>query len=97
LARIFSRAIATQVTGERPQGVLNSEEVAERVGYPNHETIENIKNLQGMAEQPPFPGQSNYRDYLAQMAVELSKIKGQVGEPKDVVRRRQKVLTQGRR
>lgn len=95
LARIFSRAIATQVTGERPQGVLNSEEVAERVGYPNHETIENIKNLQGMAEQPPFPGQSNYTDYLAQMAVELSKIKGQVGEPKDVVRRRQKVLTQG--
>ena len=95
LARIFSRAIATQVTGERPQRVLNSEEVAERVGYPNHETIENIKNLQGMAEQPPFPGQSNYRDYLAQMAVELSKIKGQVGEPKDVVRRRQKVLTQG--
>ena len=95
LARIFSRAIATQITGERPQGVLNTEEVAERVGYPNHETIENIKNLQGMAEQPPFPGQSNYRDYLAQMAVELSKIKGQVGEPKDVVRRRQKVLTQG--
>ena len=95
LARIFSRAIATQITGERPQGVLNAEEVAERVGYPNHETIENIKNLQGMAEQPPFPGQSNYRDYLAQMAVELSKIKGQVGEPKDVVRRRQKVLTQG--
>ena len=95
LARIFSRAIATQVTGERPRGVLNSEEVAERVGYPNHETIENIKNLQGMAEQPPFPGQSNYTDYLAQMAVELSKIKGQVGEPKDVVRRRQKVLTQG--
>jgi tetratricopeptide (TPR) repeat protein len=95
LARMFSRAIATQVAGERPQGVLNSEEVAERVGYPNHETIENIKILQGMAEQPPFPGQSNYTDYLAQMAVELSKLKGQVGEPKDVVQRRQKVLTQG--
>ncbi|MEL0152045.1 MAG: tetratricopeptide repeat protein [Halieaceae bacterium] len=95
LARVFARAIATHVEGERPTGVLNSKQVAERVGYPNHETIENIQNLQGMAEQPPFPGQSNYQDYLAHMAVELSKIKGQVGEPKDVVRRRQKVLTEG--
>ena len=95
LARVFARAIATHVKGERPQSVLDREQVAERVGYPNHETIENIQNLQGMAEQPPFPGQSNYQDYLAHMAVELSKIKGQVGEPKDVVRRRQKVLAEG--
>jgi len=95
LARVFARAIATHVKGERPSGVLNSEQVAARVGYPNHETIENIQNLQGMAEQPPFPGQSNYQDYLAHMAVELSKTKGQVGEPKDVVRRRQKVLAEG--
>ena len=95
LARVFARAIATQLTGERPREVLNSIEVAERVGYPNHETIDNLKNLQGMAKQPPFPGQSNYQDYLAHMAVELSKIKGQVGEPKEVVRRRQKVLTEG--
>ena len=95
LARVFARAIATHIEGERPQSVLNREQVAERVGYPNHETIENIQNLQGMAEQPPFPGQSNYQDYLAHMAVELSKLKGQVGEPKDVVRRRQKVLTEG--
>ena len=40
----------------RPQSVLDREQVAERVGYPNHETIENIQNLQGMAEQPPFLG-----------------------------------------
>ena len=95
LARVFARAIATHVKGEIPQTVLNRDQVAERVGYPNHETIENIQNLQGMAEQPPFPGQSNYQDYLAHMAVELSKTKGQVGEPKDVVRRRQKVLADG--
>ena len=95
LARVFARAIATRVKRERPQAVLNREQVAERVGYPNHETIENIQNLQGMAEQPPFPGQSNYQDYLAHMAVQLSKTKGQVGEPKDVVRRRQKVLAEG--
>lgn len=95
LARVFARAIATHIEDSRPQGVLSSEQVAERIGYPNHETIQNIQNLQGMAEQPPFPGQSNYQDYLAHMAVELSKIKGEVGEPKDVVRRRQKVLTEG--
>ena len=95
LARVFARSIATHIEGQRPPSVLNREQVAERVGYPNHETIENIQNLQGMAEQPPFPGQSNYQDYLAHMAVELSKIKGQVRQPKDVVRRRQKVLTEG--
>jgi len=95
LARVFARAIATHIEDSRPQGVLSSEQVAERIGYPNHETIQNIQNLQGMAEQPPFPGQSNYQDYLAHMADELSKLEGQVGEPKDVVRRRQKVLAEG--
>jgi tetratricopeptide (TPR) repeat protein len=69
--------------------------VAVRIGFPNHETIENLKNLQGMAKQPPFPGQSNYQDYLAFLATELSSVTAKVGEPKDVVRRRQQVLVDG--
>jgi tetratricopeptide (TPR) repeat protein len=69
--------------------------VAARIGFPNHETIENLKNLQGMAKQPPFPGQSNYQDYLAFLATELTSVAAEVGEPEDVVRRRQQVLVDG--
>ena len=95
LARIFARAIARHLSPTTPPKLLKTEEVAARIGFPNHETIENLKNLQGMAKQPPFPGQSNYQDYLAFLATELSSVTGEVGEPKDVVRRRQQVLVNG--
>lgn len=95
LARIFSRAIARHLSPTTPPKLLKPEEVAARIGFPNHETIENLKNLQGMAKQPPFPGQSNYQDYLAFLATELSSVTAEVGEPKDVVRRRQQVLVDG--
>ena len=95
LARIFTRAIARHLSPTTPPKLLKSEEVAARIGFPNHETIENLKNLQGMAKQPPFPGQSNYQDYLAFLATELSSVTAEVGEPKDVVRRRQQVLVDG--
>ena len=95
LARIFARAIARYLSPTMPPKLLKTEEVAARIGFPNHETIENLKNLQGMAKQPPFPGQSNYQDYLAFLATELSSVTGEVGEPKDVVRRRQQVLVNG--
>ena len=95
LARIFARAIARHLSPTTPPKLLEPEEVAARIGFPNHETIENLKNLQGMAKQPPFPGQSNYQDYLAFLATELSFITAEVGEPKDVVRRRQQVLVDG--
>ena len=95
LARIFARAIARHLSPTTPPKLLKPEEVAARIGFPNHETIENLKNLQGMAKQPPFPGQSNYQDYLAFLATELSSVTAEVGEPKDVVRRRQQVLVDG--
>ena len=95
LARIFARAIARHFSPTTPPKLLKPEEVAARIGFPNHETIENLKNLQGMAKQPPFPGQSNYQDYLAFLATELSAVTAKVGEPKDVVRRRQQVLVDG--
>ena len=95
LARIFARAIARHLSPTTPPKLLKPEEVAARIGFPNHETIENLKNLQGMAKQPPFPGQSNYQDYLAFLATELSAVTAEVGEPKDVVRRRQQVLVDG--
>ena len=95
LARIFARAIARHLSPTTPPKLLAPEEVAARIGFPNHETIENLKNLQGMAKQPPFPGQSNYQDYLAFLATELSSVTAEVGEPKDVVRRRQQVLVDG--
>ena len=76
LARVFSRAIARHLAASAPRATLSNDEVAARIGFPNHETVENIENLQGIADQPPFPWQSNYHDYLAFLAVELSKVKG---------------------
>ena len=95
LARIFARAIARHLSPTTPPKLLKPEEVSARIGFPNHETIENLKNLQGMAKQPPFPGQSNYQDCLDFLAMELSSVTAEVGEPKDVVRRRQQVLVDG--
>jgi len=95
LARIFARAIARHLSPTTPPKLLTPEAVAARIGFPNHETIENLKNLQGMAKQPPFPGQSNYQDYLAFLATELASVTAEVGAPEDVVRRRQQVLVDG--
>ena len=92
LARVFARAIARYLSPTTPPKLLKPEEVAARIGFPNHETVENLKNLQGMAKQPPFPGQSNYQDYLAFLATQLSSVTAEVGAPEDVVRRRQGVL-----
>ncbi|CAI8344240.1 MAG: Uncharacterised protein [Halieaceae bacterium] len=99
LARSFARAIAEHLLPKeaptKAPTLLSSQEVAARIGFPNHETIENIKNLQGMAAQPPFPGQSNYQDYLDFLASRLASVTAEVGAPEDAVRRRQQVLIEG--
>ena len=62
LAAEISRSIISNLTASDDHRPLSSVEVARRIGFPNHETIDNIKNLQGMVQHPPFPGQSNYTE-----------------------------------
>ncbi len=71
---------------------LSADEVAMRIGYPNHETIDNIRNLQGMIEHPPFPGQSNYKQFRRFLDDELARVVKAVGSPRDVLQRRQDVV-----
>jgi tetratricopeptide (TPR) repeat protein len=70
-------------------------EVARRIGFPNHDTIGEIKNLQGMIEHPPFPGQSNYVELKNFLDDKLERVTKAVGSSKDVVQRRQDLVDSG--
>ena len=63
LAAEMSRSIVNNSSGSDDYQPLPSLEVARRTGFPNHDTIGEIKNLQGMVQQPPFPGQGNYAEF----------------------------------
>ncbi len=103
LAREMAAAIyAMQPGGRLENGNAKSEpqllteaEVAARIGFPNHETIDNIKNLQGMIKRPPFPGQSNYGELNAFLNAKLRAVTEAVGSPQAVLSRRAEVVTAG--
>ena len=95
LAQTFARAVARHTSGSEPSALLSNQAIAKQIGYPNHETIANIKKMRAMADQPPFPGQSNYSDYLAILDSALSRATDAVGSPRDVFKRRQAVLAEG--
>ena len=67
---------------------LPSAEVARRIGFPGPESIENIKTLQAMIQQPPFPGQSNYTELKAFIDNKLESVAMEVGSPTAVIERR---------
>lgn len=92
LARVLTHAILEHLDDGRARSLLTDEEVAARIGFPNHETLDNIKNLQGMAKNPPFPGQSNYDQFLTFLDDLLAEVTEQVGTPQDVLQRRQAVI-----
>ena len=71
---------------------LSDDEVASRVGFPNYDTIEEIKNLQGMIEHPPFPGQSNYVELERFLDDKLQRVRNDVGSMREVVQRRQGIV-----
>ena len=50
---------------------LDSEQLARLVGFPNYETLENLKMVAALADKPPFTGQSNYEE-LKQFLVSRS-------------------------
>jgi tetratricopeptide (TPR) repeat protein len=74
---------------------LPAPEVARRVGFPNHDTIAEIRNLQGMIQNPPFPGQSNYAALAAFLNGKLERVTAAVGSEASVIQRRQDVVRAG--
>lgn len=95
LAAELSRAIVNELGAADNFQPLPSAEVARRIGFPNHETIDNIRNLQGMVQQPPFPRQSNYAELARFLGNKLNSVTAEVGSAEDVVQRRKDVVLSG--
>lgn len=91
----MSRSIVSKLGAADNFQALPPAEVARRIGFPNHETIDNIKNLQGMIQQPPFPRQSNYAELASFLSDKLTSVTNEVGSAQDVVQRRKDVVNSG--
>ena len=70
-------------------------EVARRIGFPNHDTIAEIRNLLGMIQHPPFPGQSNYAALADFLNGKLERITAAVGSEAGVIQKRQNAVRAG--
>ncbi|MCH9693537.1 MAG: tetratricopeptide repeat protein [Gammaproteobacteria bacterium] len=95
LAAEMSRSIVSELIAPGNYEPLLGEEVAKRIGFPNHETIDNIKDLQRLVQHPPFPGQTNYTDLEGFLDDKLASVTVEVGSPRDVVRRRRDIVSSG--
>jgi tetratricopeptide (TPR) repeat protein len=95
LAAEISRSIMDKLAKADRYEPLPPEEVARRTGFPNHDTIEEIKTLQGMIQHPPFPGQSNYTELEGFLSDKLKSFSREVGSPAAVVQRRQDLVESG--
>jgi tetratricopeptide (TPR) repeat protein len=95
LAAELSRPIVQELVGNGDFEPLPGNEVARRVGFPNHDTIAEIRNLQGMIQQPPFPGQSNFAELAAFLGGKLERVTAAVGSEAGVIQRRQDVVRSG--
>jgi tetratricopeptide (TPR) repeat protein len=95
IAAEVSRSIVSSLTGTDAFQPLPVAEIARRVGFPNYDTIEEIRNLQGMIEQPPFPGQSNYVGLQRFLDEKLQSTTREVGSSMEVMQRRQEVADAG--
>ncbi len=95
LAAEISRSIISNLNAAENSEPLPSVEVARRVGFPNHDTIAEIKNLQGMIQHPPFPGQGNYTELENFLNNKLESVTNEVGSQRAVVQRRRDVSSSG--
>jgi tetratricopeptide (TPR) repeat protein len=95
LAAEITRSIMSSLDATNEYEPLPGDEVARRTGFPNYDTIAEIKNLQGMIEHPPFPGQSNYIELQTFLSDTLERLTREVGSEMDVIQRRRDVVRSG--
>ena len=95
LAEEITRSIMSNLTSPDDYRPLPSVEVARRTGFPNYDTIGEIKNLQGMIQHPPFPGQSNYTEFENILNDKLESVTKEVGSSTAVVQRRRDLVGSG--
>jgi tetratricopeptide (TPR) repeat protein len=95
IAAGISRSIMNSLTGTDTYQPLPGVEVARRVGFPNFDTIDEIRNLQRMTQRPPFPGQSNYAGLQQSLEDRLQSLTREVGSSTAVLQRRREVADSG--
>ncbi len=95
LATEIARSIVSNVIGDNAFNTMPRPMVASLVGFPNYDTVEEIKNLQGMIQQPPFPGQSNYAELKALLEDKADSIASGLGSQATVIQRRQDAIASG--
>ena len=95
LALEISRSIMRSLGAPDDYQALPDVEVARRIGFPNYDTIEEMKTVQAMISQPPFPGQSNYDELKSFIEERLDGVIKEVGSPMDVVQTRRDVSRSG--
>ena len=95
LAAEITRSIVDEFAPRDDYEPLSRDEVARRTGFPNQDTIGEIRTLQAMVEQPPFPGQSNYGELKNFLSEQLQSVKGKIGTAAEVVQRRRELVDSG--
>ena len=95
IAAGVSRSIMSSLTGADAYQPLPGIEVARRIGFPNFDTIEEVRNLQRMIQRPPFPGQSNYAELQQSIDERLQGMVREVGSSTAVLQRRREVADAG--
>ena len=71
---------------------LDSEQLASLVGFPNYETLENLKMVAALANKPPFTGQSNYEDLKQFLLSRAGELETELGTLKTLIQKRRTVL-----
>ncbi|MDH5227158.1 MAG: tetratricopeptide repeat protein [Gammaproteobacteria bacterium] len=95
IAAGVSRSIVKDLTGKDTYQPLPADEVARRVGFPNFDTIEELRNLQRMIRRPPFPGQGNYVELQRFLDDKVQSVSREVGSSTAVLQRRREITDAG--
>ena len=95
LARAFTAAIMADIKPSEPFTELASDDAAERIGFPNHETNQVMNRLLGMINKSPFTEQINHAELAAFTEARRDQIVKQVGSPQEALMRRQELIRQG--
>ena len=95
IASEISRSIISNLPGADTYQPLPAVEVARRIGFPSFDTKQEIRNLQGMIQQPPFPGQSNYVKLQQFLDEKLQRVTEEAGSSMAALQWRREVADAG--
>ncbi len=92
LANAFGKAILDRLDLDVSSDPLDAEQLARLVGFPNYETLENLKMVAALADKPPFTGQSNYEELKQFLVSRAGELETELGTLKTLIQKRRTVL-----